>query len=245
MNVFGAFTFGSLIKTFVPGFVWIIALGLLWWDAHALLPAIVPAIALPAAGEEQTVLVLAVPVSILLGLLSNIVVFMGVNDVLVRNRAPRMAPVLFDLRKQLLARVRAQVWRSARLEDGAAHAFFMERADGELLVLETLDLNKLMYVREQYWYHLEFQVNILLSTGCGWVGLVLSPVVIGAGPAWVGLTRAVLVTVVLAGLCVLLWRSALRNYIRHIEKMCTLMAMALSSAAGAAEAGETGVGGAV
>jgi hypothetical protein len=29
MNIFGAFTFGSLIKTFLPGFVWLIAIVIL------------------------------------------------------------------------------------------------------------------------------------------------------------------------------------------------------------------------
>jgi hypothetical protein len=32
MNIFGAFTFGSLIKTFLPGFVWLIALGIVAVD---------------------------------------------------------------------------------------------------------------------------------------------------------------------------------------------------------------------
>ena len=29
MNIFGAFTFGSLIKTFLPGFVWLVAIVML------------------------------------------------------------------------------------------------------------------------------------------------------------------------------------------------------------------------
>ncbi len=84
MNLFGSFTFGSLIKTFIPGLVWALAMLLYWRDADAWLPKLLPS--LPSTGDGQTLLVLAIPVGILLGLLSNIVVFMGVNDWLVRHR---------------------------------------------------------------------------------------------------------------------------------------------------------------
>lgn len=73
MNVFGAFTFGSLIKTFIPGFVWLVALWLLWRGGAALVPVLPP---LPAVTDSQLQngLVAAIPIAILLGLLSNIVV---------------------------------------------------------------------------------------------------------------------------------------------------------------------------
>jgi hypothetical protein len=86
MNIFGAVTFGSLIKTFLPGLVWLIAFVIVDADLAQLCgyesylwkilanKDVVPAL-----------LILAFPSSILIGLLSNVVVFMGLNDLLVRN----------------------------------------------------------------------------------------------------------------------------------------------------------------
>jgi len=36
MNIFGAFTFGSLIKTFLPGFVWLVAMVMVSVDVACL-----------------------------------------------------------------------------------------------------------------------------------------------------------------------------------------------------------------
>jgi hypothetical protein len=50
MNVFSAFTFGSLIKTFLPGLVWLIAIGILEADAQTA----VGGLALDLAGGAST-----------------------------------------------------------------------------------------------------------------------------------------------------------------------------------------------
>jgi hypothetical protein len=226
MNVFGAFTFGSLIKTFIPGFVWAIALTLLWRDLHAVFSAIVPAIP-PLAGEEQTVLVLAIPAIILLGLLSNIVVFMGLNDRLVRNPLRRRDPGLFALHDSLVQQVRAKYWQSMGMPDDTLKAGFLRHADAELLILKAIGLSELVYVREQYWYHLEFQVNMLLGTACSLLALVASPSVTGSRLTGAILCRVVLEIIGFSALCSLLRRGALKNYHRHVGKMCTLMAIDL------------------
>lgn len=222
MNIFGAFTFGSLIKTFLPGFVWLVAIGILEADVQELRSA-EPFILGYADAHEQAALILAIPASILLGLMSNIVVFMGVNDRLVRNPARRRDPGLFGLYELLSGRVRDRCWEAAGCQDRAAREDFQRHADVELIMLPSLGADKLAYVREQYWYHLEFQVNLLLSIVCTLLGLVFraaisadSVAVFGAHLLW---CLALGVPV-----CVLLVRAARKNYHRHIAKMASLMA---------------------
>lgn len=226
MNVFGAFTFGSLIKTFLPGFVWGVALVLLWHDLHVHLGGVIPAIP-DVAGEEQNVLLVAFPAAILLGLLSNIVMFMGVNDWLVRRPVRARNPDLFHLYDRLGEQIRA--WHQTGLsclDDRAARAYGVH-ADPELLILKSTGISDLAYVREQYWYHMEFQTNMLSAIFVTLLTLLADPAVLGSAPTPAAWERGALAVVALGGLCHLLRRAALKNYQRHIAKMCTLMAAAI------------------
>ena len=228
MNVFGAFTFGSLIKIFLPGLIWVLALVLLWRDAHAIFPLVPPPLTID--GEEQNLLVLAIPASIMLGLLSNIVVFMGLNDVLVRSPIRRRQPDLFELYDWLVARIRQESWDKLGCADAGLQTLFMAQADAELLVLNKVGMSELIYVREQYWYHMEFQVNLALALLGVLAGLLLAPQVRDAcdayadcGPAIAAWVRCLVEVVTLGGLCVFLRTGALKNDSRHVAKMCALM----------------------
>ncbi len=225
MNVFGAFTFGSLIKTLVPGCVWLVALLLLWRDLHYYVPAFPerPSI----AGQEQSALVLAVPAAILLGLLSNIVVFMGVNDRLVRNPVRRRNPELFQLFDGLGQEIRVEHWKTVACAPPALEQSFLRHADPEVLVLQAVGMEHLAYIREQYWYHMEFQMNLMLAVTGLLLALLGSPAVLGAIGTPAALWRGGIEIVTLGGLCYFLHRAALKNYHRHVVKMCTLIAAAI------------------
>lgn len=226
VNVFGAFTFGSLIKTFIPGFGWLIALLLIWRDLHSWVPALPPLPPVPTSSDQQNALVLAIPIAVLLGLLSNIIVFMGVNDGLVRRPVERANPQLFALYRLAVRRMRDQYWTSLDCTDAALRRSFDEHIDPEILMLPTVEVTRLAYVREQYWFHLEFQVNLLFATFVGLLALLASPEIAGAPrveAAWRGGTAVVL----LGGACWLLLRAARKNYCRHVAKMTSLITATL------------------
>lgn len=225
MNVLGSFTFGSLVKTFLPGFIWLGFLLLCYRDLVALLPG-VPALAsiVPSAADEQ--IAAAAVVSILLGLLSNIVVFMGLNDRLVRGPVRARETVLFALYEGLKSELRDLYWQRAACTNAGLHSTFMAECDPELLMLPTIGVEVLSYVREQYWYHLEFQANLLPA-----VTLLLGALVIRTFEHHLPLAAATMLVVLecllLGSLCRLLLVAARRNYARHIAKMSSLMAAVL------------------
>ena len=240
MNIFNAFTFGSLIKTFVPGFVWLIALGGLIFQAFSSEPDFWQF----AASHDQAILVLAIPASLLLGLLSNIVVFMGVNDWLVRLPVKKKFPDLFVLYDSLVAAYRDKCWGSLGGNDDAMKCIFDKYIDVEILVLQRVDLDQLIYLREQYWYHLEFQVNLFVSS----VALSFSFVIVSVmhQPACSILNTPVCpVQNISLGLSVLKWvtgygfvallsyalliPAAKKNFQRHISKISSLIAAAIAS----------------
>ncbi len=225
MNIFGAFTFGSLIKTFIPGFVLLMAVVLLEAGLEQLAGS-EPVLWTYARTQAQAALVLAIPAAILLGLLSNIVVFMGVNDKLVRlpvRAANRELCALYDA---LAQRVRDRYWNALEGADPALRTAFNAHIDPELVLLHGIGVDKIAYVREQYWYHLEFQLNLLVSIGAVALALVIWILLSQPVSPWrifLAASCAVPAALAMRGLVV----AARKNYARHLAKIATIMAAAL------------------
>ena len=225
MNMFGAFTFGSLIKTFLPGFVWLAAIVLFEADISQLTGS-QNVLWNFAQHNDQSALVLAIPISILLGLISNIIVFMGVNDALVRTPLQKSNPGLTGLYEELCKRLRTKCWDSLDGMDKSFKAAFDQGIDGEIVLLNAIGVETLAYVREQYWYHLEFQMNLLLSVIAIGVALIISSIVNA---------ESILMMTVLIASCIVvslliigfLLSAARKNYARHVAKMASAMATVL------------------
>jgi len=222
MNIFGAFTFGSLIKTFLPGFVWLVAIGIVEADISRAMSA-PPLMLTFIQAHEQTAVVLAIPAAILLGLLSNMVVFMGINDRLVRQPVRRDNPALFQLYDRLTAGIRDRTWAPLGCTDDALRTAFHAHADVELILLPILGVDKIAYMREQYWYHLEFQINLLLSIVVIFLALLFSAAY-NAGSVLTFCLQVLIYLAILIPICILLCRAARKNYQRHVAKMLSLIA---------------------
>ena len=83
-------------------------------------------------------------------------------------------------------------------------------------------------MREQYWFHLEFQLNLLISFGAIFVALVVSGFINGSFDLARGIERIVAAIVVFGFLCRGLLLAARKNYERHMAKMASLMIALLS-----------------
>jgi hypothetical protein len=222
MNVFGAFTFGALIKTFLPGFVWLTALVI--GETQLASAMGWPSVWTFIDKHESLAAVLAIPASILLGLISNILVFMGVNDSLVRKPARRNDESLFGLHDAQSNQMKVKCWASINCVDGTdgkMERAFTEHVDPELLMLHKIGVNTLAYIREQYWFHLEFQMNLLMSfcgiafAMCFYLYKIHGVTGVLATVFGVSLVGSFLVS------------AARKNYRRHIAKMASMMAAVL------------------
>ena len=225
MNIFGAFTFGSLIKTFIPGFVLLIAVCILAADIAMIFDA-KPVILEFVVSDPRTALVLAIPASILFGLLSNIVVFMGVTDLFIRRPAKKSKPSLFDLYDLLATQIRKQCWDHVDNDEEKNEEIFHEHVDAEYVMLQTIGIEKMTYLREQYWFHLEFQINLLFSIVILFISFVLySSLKFGITLTFI--ESLLLYVAIAAPIGGLLFGAARKNYERHISKMVSLMASVL------------------
>jgi hypothetical protein len=237
MNVFGAFTFGGLIKTFIPGCVWLGALLLAWRALRLFVPALSELPFPETSTGQQNALVLAIPVAILLGLLSNIVVFMGFNDLLVRNPVRRNDWPLFELYDWLVRELRTEYWGLLKCGEARLQAAFSLHSDVELLTLQAVGVENLAYVREQYWFHMEFQVNLLLATFVMLLS-VLAPLLdpgLRAGGLGTAGWQALAFAGLLSAFCWLLLAAARKNYRKHIAKMSSVIAATICAARKAAD----------
>jgi hypothetical protein len=224
-------TFGSLIKTFLPGLVWLIAFGILDHDLalalgyHSYVQEM-----FADKDRAQTIIILAFPASILVGLLSNVIVFMGLNDWLVRNPFKQTNPQLSKLHTSLSAAVKDQCW-AAMAVNGALKQSFDDWTDPEMIIVERIGADKLAYVREQYWYHLEFQLNLLISVVAISAALCAS-IALETTLGWIPRVQLVLLAIAAcAMICSGLLMAARKNYMRHIAKMASLMVALLSQEA--------------
>ncbi|EJN08673.1 hypothetical protein PMI42_07147 [Bradyrhizobium sp. YR681] len=229
MNIFGAVTFGSLIKTFLPGLVWLSAFAIVeadiaqYWGYDSYVVKI-----LGNKEQASTLLIIAFPASIFVGLLSNIVVFMGLNDWLVRTPFRKSNGELFTLHATLSQMLRDKSWAALGLNGDALKQSFDQFTDPEIILVERIGPEKLAYVREQYWYHLEFQLNLLISFFAVFVALVVSAFLNGAFDSGGGFGRLVVVIAVYVLISLWLLGAARKNYERHVAKMASLLTAVLT-----------------
>jgi hypothetical protein len=227
MNLFGAFTFGSLIKRFLPGFVLLAALFLLDADLAQVTGRTTTLWTLAASKDQATLVVaMAIPISILLGLISNIMVFMGINDRLVREPVKKSNPSLWSLHTELCHRIRNRCWNCLNGIDSSHQEVFDSKIDAEIILLNLTGVEQLSYVREQYWFHLEFQLNLMLSTMIVTVALMFS-IMVNAGSNTARVAFACWCLAIATGVIWLLLHAARKNYERHVGKMASAMAAAL------------------
>ena len=223
MNIFGAFTFGRLIKTFLPGIV-LFAASLLYLDTILTLLGADFVVTRWAIDNPILTTVATVPASVILGIFLNTIVFGGLLDTLVRKPVDTKMAEFNGKRDQVID---ATIDKSGLKEliEPDLMQYFRKKLDFEAFLLPRTDLNKLVFLQESYWYYLEFQINIALAAGYGSVGLIAwytvvdgrlglaTPAAVAAGVGLLGLTAA--------GSLILI-RTARLNYERHKLKLVSM-----------------------
>lgn len=230
MNIAGM-GFTRLIKTFVPGvLLFIIAVGYvemaaMWARGHyVLLPLLASNVSLAVA--------VASVAGIMLGVLSNMVVFSWASDRPVRKPFDAVNPWVKRTERALTSRA-VHIKRAKEL----APEVPIDAFDAEYLLTSEIPLDKDTFLRESYWYYLEFQLKTALGI---LLGLPLAITGSYAYLSWLGLpTTAALVFGLLAALILsymVVWliQTARLNYKRHALKRISMLIAAVRGAESAA-----------
>jgi hypothetical protein len=166
MNVFGAFNFGSLIKTFLPGlllfFVLLLYLEIFTYWCYKYIGIL----KFLFFEKPELLAVLSVPISIGLGITLNSVLFSGMSEYLLEKKHKEKNNEFYEFRELAFTKIKEKVFEFLEFEDDEKKVF-IQSIDPRFFFLHKTMLPNLMYLRESYWYYLEFQLNTLLAITIG------------------------------------------------------------------------------
>ena len=224
MNLFGAFSFGSLIKTFIPGlvqfFVLLIYLELAAYWIHEYVGIYEHLLKNPVLFTF-----IAIPASIFLGVVLNSIVFSGLSDYLLENKHEKDNETFYSFKRSIIDKINERMSKYFDLSEDEKK-IFKKIIDPRYFFLHKESLANIMYLRESYWYYLEFQLNTLVAISLGMPAFIASLLVL-YNNSIIDLSSLIIITVVLViSWCIYIWlckRSALFNLDAHRKKELSLL----------------------
>lgn len=223
MNVFGAFRFGGLIKTFLPGLLFV---ALLLWLLDFLTPSIIPKSFQDFVFQlsVQFTITLTIVSAIFLGVLSNIICFMFLNDLVIRKPVNQKNPKLWQIYDNINSEI-LYFQSEKNCKSICPNLRIRDYLDAEFSVMFTAEPGTLIYIREQYWNWMEFQLNMAFV--CLLFMVVTLLPLLGLKSMITDNTSFVLIFIVLSGLIAMFVSSGRKNYKRHLSKMASFLVGAL------------------
>ena len=219
MNVFGAFNFGRLIKTFLPGFIILIALVFLTQVTLNL--SNIEFNFIKYLKDYQVLIgFMSIPLSLTLGIFSNIVFFTYLNNVLIRNPYKKKHPELIELQKTIAEEIYLYV-NNANTFTQDSYLSIKEHFDLDYHMMPKVQLEKLIFLQESYRYYMEFQLNTIFANTFLFPSLILflwserNTLPINMSPLIIISTGMVLVYIFLFKICL---RAGRLNYEKHRQK---------------------------
>ena len=223
MNVFGAFSFGRLIKTFLPGFIILLSIPLY---AEAMLLAVGSGHSLLHWTYSNAVLasVISIPLSLILGIISNIVFFAFLTERIIRKPFNENNQAFNDTQQKISEWIVSH-YEAKDVIPRDIFKDFKNYIDLDFFLLPQIQLDKLIFLQESYWYYLEFQLNLILSLVLFAVSILFlySVHVFKTGfNLWSYLFFVVLCSFVLSFLIYISLKAAKLNYEKHRKKLLSL-----------------------
>ncbi len=160
MNLFNAFSFGRLIKTFLPGFL--IFFGVCAYIdmfSEVILGAFI--LSNFAFKQPAIFIVILIPSSIILGVFSNIVFFTFATEFIIEKRHRSNESKFYEFETNILDNIKQDIIKNLKFDDIGDG--FRDNIDIKAFLLNRIGIEKLAYLKDCYWYYLEFQLNILLA----------------------------------------------------------------------------------
>ena len=224
MNVFGAFGFGSLIKTFLPGLLFFFAF-LGYVEIFLYLVHGYAALHAYLFGKPVLLTAIAIPASVILGATLNSIVYSGFSEWILEKRHKAECMDFYDFRERMFNTITQAAGDRVTLshED---HNAFMTYVDPRYFLLHKRSLENIMYLRESYWYYMEFQLNTLMALSIG-LPAILAALLIVMHESLVGMQAGIasmaLILLLYAGFSRLFLKSARDNLDAHRKKELSLL----------------------
>ena len=224
MNLFGSFSFGSLIKTFLPGlvlfFVVLVYLELFAFWTHEYIGIFEYLFSKPVL-----LTILSIPASIILGVTLNSIVFSGLSEYLLENRHEKNNKSFYNFRKSVIEKSNKKMLTYFGFSE-QHEEIFKQVIDPRYFFLHKISLDNLMYLRESYWYYLEFQLNTLVAISFGMPAFISALCVFKSKSVIELQALLVMIVTLVVCWCFFAWlfmRSAEYNLDAHRKKELSLL----------------------
>ncbi|HCG9621012.1 TPA: hypothetical protein N2940_004528 [Vibrio parahaemolyticus] len=161
MNLSGAFSYGNIIKTLIPGIcVTLATLSLI--DAYMF--SFESRYVTFDFVSKYSVLSLGmlIPCSIFAGIISNSVCFSMIIPKYIEKPLKTKDVEFFKYKKDVINEMNSHYFELLQYDQEMRNSFD-ENFDVRSLLLNRKNLSNFQYLRESYWYYMEFQVNSILS----------------------------------------------------------------------------------
>ncbi len=172
MNVFGKFSYGNLIKTFIPGIAIVLGFALCI-DAFIYLADNEYQICSYASDHSVFVVAMVIPLAIFLGIISNTFCWVYVTPKVIVDQYNISNPELIERKKIIKKQIKKHfiALTIPQLESNDVH---LKDLDFKSLLLNFSSLENIHYLKESYWYYLEFQMNSIVAATMLQISLMLN-----------------------------------------------------------------------
>lgn len=224
MDVFKSFSFGRLIKTFLPGFVCLLsailivdgAISLMIGNSHPILDW--------AQANPVIATALAIPWAIILGILCNTLFFLYLAPVFIKSYYRKHASDFVRSEEEIIDYLLAH--HACKVIPVGLLKKIRGEIDDYYFTLPYTSVEKVVFLQESFWDYHEFQLNlafVLLLFSCAllfhlWVDRVF--VALDASTSIAVVAVAVLLTMTIS---LLLLRAARTNYDSHRKRSLSLI----------------------
>lgn len=224
MDLFGSFNFSRLIKTFLPGFMLCLS-AMAYVDIIALQIANKYILYFFAFESPVLFTVLLIPISIIFGVYSNTFFFALGYELLIFNHFKKKNIDLFNFENTVKEKIKTQLIDEMVLLEEQKESF-IKHLDIKSFYLNKLDVDKISFLKDSFWYYLEFQLNILLglNTLCPAVIFFIIKGGINLSIHWTIITLIIIsFFVIIVAVNSLFIKSARKNFKHHKEKYLSLL----------------------
>lgn len=219
MNIFGSFSFGGLIKTLIPGLI-LLSVILIYLDIICYLFYDYTELLVAISEDTGVIVIISIPIAIFLGATLNSILFSGLSEKMIENKHKKNNEQFYKLREDIFEFIKLKAISNYALTENN-RATFMKSVDPRFVLLSRGSYDNIMYLRESYWYHMEFQLNSLVAVTMG-VPAFIGKVCILSIQHTLGLMHPVIISAaIVVGyfiFAIFFIRSAEDNLNRHREK---------------------------
>lgn len=219
MNFFGTFAYGNILKTFIPGIFFVLAFSLLIDDYNYWLTKQYLIFDM-ASSKEILTIGLIIPLSIFAGIIANSICFKFIIPTFIEEPFIKKNQSFINYKIKIIKEMQDHYKNILNISSDITSEYY-SHIDIRSFLLNRKNLNNLQYLRESYWYYMEFQINSIVAISLLIIAGIINILLRFKADATAGnlVFPYIIVTIISAYILFkIFWSAAKENYNKHEKK---------------------------